>query len=155
MSYIRGHLQDEEAIIHTTTVHWIVYARALFWSVLAIFTAYFAFQAPEPNYARVALQFIVYLSVSVAFVKWLKALILRKTTELAITNRRIIVKTGFIRRTTFEMNRSKVESVFVDQGILGRALNFGTIRFKGVGASVESFPNINRPIEFRGHVTAG
>ena len=69
--------------------------------------------------------------------------------EFVITNRRIIVKTGFISRKTLEMNLSKIESVNVDQSILGRIFNYGSITIIGTGGTKETFHNIAKPIEFR------
>ncbi|WP_366183897.1 PH domain-containing protein [Flavobacterium ovatum] len=71
------------------------------------------------------------------------------TDEFAITNKRVIIKTGLISRKTFEMNHSKIESVNVDQGILGRIFGYGTIRIVGSGGTKEVFPKINSPLEFR------
>lgn len=155
MSYVRNHLQEGELLIYTTTVHWIIYERALLWSILAAIIGYFAFQVTDQNYSRVALEVLFALLVVVAFLDWLRAVIRRVSTELAITDRRIIVKTGLIRRNTFEMNRGKVESVSVDQSILGRLLNFGTITIKGTGGGIEPFVGIDHPIKFRSYVTAG
>lgn len=69
--------------------------------------------------------------------------------EFAITNYRIIVKIGIISRRTLEMNLNKVETVNVDQSILGRIFGYGTIRIVGTGGTNEVFQNINHPIEFR------
>jgi uncharacterized membrane protein YdbT with pleckstrin-like domain len=71
------------------------------------------------------------------------------TDEFAITNKRVIIKTGLISRKTFEMNHSKIESVNVDQAILGRILGYGTVRIVGSGGSKEEFSKINKPLEFR------
>jgi uncharacterized membrane protein YdbT with pleckstrin-like domain len=69
--------------------------------------------------------------------------------EFAITNRRLIIKTGLISRKTFEMNLSKIESVNIDQTLLGRILGYGTIMIVGSGGTRETFPNIKKPLEFR------
>ena len=74
------------------------------------------------------------------------------TTELAITNRRIIAKTGLIRRNTIELKVTRVESLGVDQGILGRIFNFGSIIVKGIGGSNAPIPYIAKPLEFRQRV---
>src|SRR5260221_8467937 len=79
----------------------------------------------------------------------------RWTTELAITDRRVIFKTGLFRRHTMEMNVSKVESVDVDQSVFGRILGFGTVTIRGTGGGIEPMRNIADPITFRNHVTAG
>ena len=74
------------------------------------------------------------------------------TTELALTNRRIIAKSGLIRRNTIELKTNRVESLGVNQGILGRIFNFGSIVVKGVGGSHAPIPYIARPMEFRQQV---
>lgn len=79
----------------------------------------------------------------------IQALIVLRTTEFAVTNRRVIAKTGFIRRHTLEMLLSKVESVAIQQNILGRMLNFGTVTITGTGGTKESFRAIVEPIEVR------
>jgi uncharacterized membrane protein YdbT with pleckstrin-like domain len=65
-----------------------------------------------------------------------------KIDEFAITNKRVIIKTGLISRKTFEMNHSKIESVNVDQGIVGRILGYGTVRIVGSGGSKEEFSKL-------------
>ena len=79
----------------------------------------------------------------------------RWTTEIAVTDRRVIYKRGFIQRHTVEMNVDKVESVDVDQSILGRIFNYGDITVRGTGATLEPFRSIEAPLDFRNHVTAG
>ena len=74
------------------------------------------------------------------------------TTELALTNRRIIAKSGLVRRNTVELKVNRVESLGVDQGVLGRIFNFGSISVKGVGRSNAPIPYISRPLEFRQQV---
>lgn len=83
------------------------------------------------------------------------ALIRRFSTELAVTDRRVIYKAGILARHTLEMNRSKVESVDVDQSLLGRLLGFGTIIVRGTGGSLEPIRMISDPLTFRSHITAG
>ena len=72
-----------------------------------------------------------------------------RSTELAITNKRVIAKFGFIRRSTIEINLSKVESIQVDQSLLGRMFNFGTVIIAGAGSPVAPIANVADPIEFR------
>jgi uncharacterized membrane protein YdbT with pleckstrin-like domain len=72
-----------------------------------------------------------------------------KTTELAITTKRVIVKHGFVRRRTIEININKVESIQVDQEILGRLFNFGTLVISGAGNPQAPVAGISDPMEFR------
>jgi uncharacterized membrane protein YdbT with pleckstrin-like domain len=78
-----------------------------------------------------------------------KAYVRYKTTELAITNRRVIVKFGFIRRSTIEININKVESIQVDQEVLGRMFDFGTLIVAGAGTQQAPIPGISAPMAFR------
>jgi len=72
-----------------------------------------------------------------------------KTTELAITNKRVIAKFGFVSRRTVEINLNKVESIQVDQGLLGRIFDFGTLVISGAGEPRAPIPGISEPIRFR------
>ena len=72
-----------------------------------------------------------------------------KSTEIAVTNRRIVIKLGFISRRTLEINVGKVESVQIEQGILGRLFGFGTLIIAGTGATHEPLRGIADPIGFR------
>jgi uncharacterized membrane protein YdbT with pleckstrin-like domain len=74
------------------------------------------------------------------------------TTEIAVTNHRIIYKAGLIRRDTVEILMDKVESVDVDQSILGRLLGYGTVTVRGTGAGFEPLKRIAQPIELRNHI---
>ena len=75
------------------------------------------------------------------------------TTEIAVTDRRVITKTGFIRRKTTEMNMEKVESVDVDQSVLGRILDYGDVIVRGTGSGLAPMRNIDAPLELRNHIT--
>ena len=74
-----------------------------------------------------------------------------RSTELAITNRRIVSKIGIIRRTTIELRLDKIESIRVDQGIMGRILNFGSITISGTGGDKTPIERIADPLQFQSH----
>ncbi|HUH51973.1 MAG TPA: PH domain-containing protein [Flavobacterium sp.] len=92
---------------------------------------------------------IIFCSFRALFTLFIAPLIDRYADEFAITNKRIIVKTGLISRKTFEMNHSKIESVNVDQSILGRILGYGTVSIVGSGGTREVIANIRQPLAFR------
>jgi uncharacterized membrane protein YdbT with pleckstrin-like domain len=77
------------------------------------------------------------------------AVIRRTSTELAVTNRRVIAKFGFISRNTVELNLAKVESIRVDQSVMGRLFNYGSIVVTGTGSTMDPIPFISDPIGFR------
>ena len=85
---------------------------------------------------------------------WASALIRRATTELVVTDRRVILKRGIFSRQTIEMNRTKVESVDVDQTVMGRIMGYGTVIVRGTGGGLEPIRNIAHPLAFRSHITA-
>jgi uncharacterized membrane protein YdbT with pleckstrin-like domain len=95
------------------------------------------------------LHWIIFISLRSLFTLSIAPLIQRSTSEFAITNKRLIIKTGLISRHTFEMNLSKVESINVNQGIMGRVLDYGSITVIGTGGTRELFDNIAHPMEFR------
>lgn len=92
---------------------------------------------------------VIFFTLKSLFTLTIAPLIQRAMSEFVITNRRIIIKTGFIARSTFEMNLSKIETVNVDQSVMGRILNYGIITIIGTGGTKEIFHNIARPLEFR------
>ena len=83
------------------------------------------------------------------------AWIRRWTTEIAVTDRRVILKRGLIRRHTVEMNMTKIESVDVDQTLAGRLFDYGNVTIRGTGSSFETLRMIDAPLKLRTTVTAG
>src|SRR5215831_304654 len=126
MRYVRRVLQPDETIVHTTKLHWVVFWRAILLLIVCLALAI----------AAVIFGLLALSSACSAFIR-------RASTELAITDRRVIYKTGLISRHTIEMNRRQVESVDVDQTILGRMLGYGTIIIRGTGGSLEPMRRID------------
>lgn len=83
------------------------------------------------------------------FILLIAAYIKYKTTELAFTNKRLVVKKGFIQRQTVEIALAKVESIQVDQGVMGRIFNFGTLILSGAGTPQAPLAGISNPMAFR------
>ncbi|MEY4562843.1 MAG: hypothetical protein RLZZ618_2120 [Pseudomonadota bacterium] len=124
-SYVEGALVQGERVLHIG--HISLWSIAGFISLGVLLTPLFG------------VGLILLIS---AYVKY-------KTTELAITNRRVIAKFGFIRRRTVEININKVESIQVDQGIMGRVFDFGTLVIAGAGEPQAPIPGISAPMAFR------
>jgi uncharacterized membrane protein YdbT with pleckstrin-like domain len=148
MRYIDHILQPGETVAYKTSLHWIVYLPAIGLWLLA-FILLTAGGAPGPV-AFLAAIVCALAGSALGFGAWFR----RWTTEIDVTDRRIVYKRGFIRRHTVEMNMDKVESVDVDQSILGRMLNYGDITIRGTGVGIEPLHNIDAPLEFRNQVTA-
>lgn len=154
MKYVERVLQPGETVVYLTSLHWLIYSRAILLLVAALVCLLVSAGIDHPAVAR-ALEIIAGLLALLAVVAALRALIRRATTELAVTDRRVIYKTGIFQRHTLEMNRSKIETVGVDQSILGRMLGYGTVIVRGTGGSFEPIPFIGEPLAFRSHITAG
>jgi uncharacterized membrane protein YdbT with pleckstrin-like domain len=152
MSYIQKVLQPGETLIYRTKLHWLIYSRAIIFAGLAV-AAVAAGRAAGPDFQNVGLIAGGFFLV-VALIAAIHAAIIRSTTELAVTDHRVIFKRGIISRYTIEMARSKVESVDVEQSIGGRIFNYGTILVRGTGGSLEPFPNIEDPLRLRSTITA-
>jgi len=144
MGYIANNLINNETIIYKANVHWAIYIFPLV--ALAIGIASIAAGASHSNGAVVIAGFFV---SAIGVWKLIAAWIFKFSTELAVTSRRVIAKFGFIRRNTIELNHDKVESLGVDQGILGRMLKYGTIFVHGTGGGETPIPNIDDPLDFR------
>jgi uncharacterized membrane protein YdbT with pleckstrin-like domain len=153
MNYVRQVLQPGESVVHVTRIHPIIFLRPALWLGLAIAVLIAALNMTgdlRRGGEALAAFFLIF-----ALVAAIPALIRRISTELAVTDRRVIYKSGVIARHTLEMNCSKVESVDVDQSLLGRFLGFGTIIVRGTGGSLEPIRMISDPLTFRSHITAG
>lgn len=154
MSYIQKVLQPGETLIYRTRLHWLIYFRAVVFLLIAIacVIAGYALGGQDGNIQNAGLAagglFLLF-----AVIAGLIAAIKRASTELAVTDHRVIYKRGIVGRHTIEMARSKVESVDVIQSIGGRLFNYGTILVRGTGGSLEPFPMIEDPLPFRSAIT--
>ncbi len=146
MTYVQQVLQPGEAVRFRTNVHWFVYlaAMAALGIGLVLGGLYYWY---DQQGLMLVLGTLVFVTVGVllAIAAWLK----RFGTEIAVTDRRVIYKTGLIRRHTTEINMDKIESVDVDQSVLGRLFGYGTVTIRGTGEAVEPLRGITDPIDFR------
>ena len=158
MSYVRKVLLPGEQVIYETGLHWLVYGRAIVLFVAAAALWVGAQFVPRDSQNIVAGKNLVLglagVVLVLALLAALAAAIRRVSTELAVTDQRVIFKRGIFARHTIEMNRTKVESVDVDQSILGRILGYGTLLVRGTGGSLEPMESISDPLTFRTYITA-
>ena len=141
MSYVEKHLMPGEQIVHRAQLHWAVFLWPILWLIAAIWLFFIGGDA--------AIGFGALILVVVVPLTALSALVARRTSEFAVTNKRVLIKTGLIRRHSLETLLSKTESIGVAQGILGRILDFGTIVVSGTGGSKEPFHRIADHMQFR------
>ena len=153
MRYVDEVLQPGERILQVTTITRIGYIRAIAILIAAFLVWYLATLAGISGVdwtgAIAALllgAFGVYLMVST----WWR----RFTTEVAVTDRRVIYAIGFLNRHTVEINMDKIESVDVEQNLLGRLFNYGDIAIHGTGDTHEVLREIDHPLDLRSRITA-
>ena len=152
MGYVDAILEPGEKVVFKTRLSWTLYGPAIVYALIAFALTFFSASAAGFG---VAVFVVAALAAFAALVTFLRAWFRRWTTEIAVTDRRVVLKRGFIRRHTVEMNMQKVESVDVDQTQLGRLFNYGTVTIKGTGSTLESLRMIDRPLKLRSAITAG
>jgi uncharacterized membrane protein YdbT with pleckstrin-like domain len=142
MSYVDSSLIQDEQVVFRTRLHLIIFFIPIV--LLAISVCLFVYTVP------VAAESVLAAAVLWFLVKYVDY----ASSEFAVTNKRVIIKVGVLRRRTVEMLNTKVEAVSVNQGILGRILGYGNIVVTGTGGTNEPFNGISSPLEFRRAVQA-
>ncbi len=148
MGYVESNLIPGETVEYRAHLHWVLYVRPYLLVLLGVAMLLVGLgvkSAAWLGYAG-ALPLVAGLAWFVGV--WIRA----RSSEFAVTNRRVLIKVGLVQRHTLELLLTKVEGIGVDQGVMGRILDFGTIVVSGTGGTHESFANIGRPLEFRKHV---
>jgi uncharacterized membrane protein YdbT with pleckstrin-like domain len=152
MSYIKSILEPGEIIRYDASISWTIYVPSILLAICAAASLAAGSISPQLGVIGVFAATFFVLAALVAFIPaWFR----RWTTEIAVTDRRVIMKRGLIRRHTVEMNMQKVESVDVDQTLLGRVFDYGDVTVRGTGSSFERLRLIGSPLKLRTNVTAG
>jgi uncharacterized membrane protein YdbT with pleckstrin-like domain len=153
MRYVTRVLQPGERVVYATKLHWLIYFRAILLLTICIILAAASWYLSDNQQLSLAVGIAAIIFALLALSSGLRAFIRRATTELAVTDQRVIYKAGLLSRHTLEMNRDKVESVTVDQTMPGRIFGYGTIIVRGTGSTLEPIRNITDPLTFRSHIT--
>ena len=151
MSYIDRVLEPGEKVRYHTEPSWTLYVPGLLIAILAI-----AFFVTGGAFLHSAVLFWpIGIVIALAALWFLgRAWFERYTTEIVVTDRRVILVRGFIRRQTIEMNMSKVESVDVNQTLLGRIFDYGDVTVRGTGATLETLRRVDKPLALRTSVSS-
>ena len=147
--YARSTLAPNETPFYKTSLHWVVFLRFAFMALLVFLfiampfaIALQALTGSELGWFALPLPALMLLPPTLAFA----------SSELVITDRRVLIKTGIVRRQTLELFISRIESIAIDQGFLGRMWDYGTVVVRGTGGSEEVFEAIAHPVHFRNSV---
>jgi uncharacterized Tic20 family protein len=166
MSYVRKSLVPGETLMYDTRHHWIVLLGPLLMFVLlgalglgCLGEALAAREgrgslvdAPANEMLAFEIAGIVLLVIAIVAMIW--GFTKRNATEMAVTNKRVLIKTGLGNRRTLDLMLSRVESIGVEETFFGRMLGYGSVTVRGTGGTPESFVMISHPQEFRRSVQA-
>jgi uncharacterized membrane protein YdbT with pleckstrin-like domain len=146
-SFIENNLIPGEKIVYRAIVAWYIYIETFLWLVITGVLVVFGSVGLNINHRFLSIIAGVMLVIVVR--SFLTAFIHQYSTEMAITDRRIIAKFGLIRRDVIELPLERVESVFIDQSILERIMDAGSVAVRGTGVAMAPVRFIDKPVEFR------
>lgn len=150
MWYIEQNLVPGETVLYKTHLHWIVLVPPLIVSAilgiigLAFFVGGYKASSKDVSYGMILFGALLLATAAISVTT---GLLRKNATEVAVSNRRVLIKTGLISRKTIEVTLSKVESVGVSESAFGRILGYGDVIVRGTGGTTESFARIANPEE--------
>jgi uncharacterized membrane protein YdbT with pleckstrin-like domain len=136
LGYVDSSLLPDEQIVYKATLHWTIFWQC--WLIILIGIVSLIFQPIVGG-------LIIFVGLLVGLRKFIEY----KTSEFAVTTKRVIIKVGVFRRRTLELLLRQVEAISVEQTVLGRMLGYGSVTLTGTGGVREVFHNISSPLEFR------
>jgi uncharacterized membrane protein YdbT with pleckstrin-like domain len=154
VSYAEKHLIEGEQVQYETKLHWIVMighvVMALIFAAAGVALLLYPWRsvADAQPYLK-EIEYAGFAGLAIAVIIFFVGSLARNATEMAVTNKRVIVKTGIANRRTVEMLLPRIESVVVEEPLAGRMLGYGTVIVRGTGGTPEVFPRIAHPLRFR------
>jgi uncharacterized membrane protein YdbT with pleckstrin-like domain len=148
LGYVERHLLPHERVLYKTRLHWILFARPVLLTLLGVVLTVATGAATGLEWLWSASLLVVLAGLGWGTVHYVELM----TSEFAVTSTRLIFKVGLVARYTTELLLSKVESIGVQQTLLGRLLNYGDLVVTGTGGAREVFRRVHDPIGFRNHV---
>jgi uncharacterized membrane protein YdbT with pleckstrin-like domain len=148
VGYVERHLLPNEHVVYKTRLHWVLFLKPVLVTVVGIILAVVLRQVADPPWLWMLGAAVVLVGLGWWLVHYVEVM----TSEFAVTTSRLIFKVGLISRYTTELLLAKVESIGVQQGLIGRVLNYGDLTVTGTGGAREVFRRVRDPIGFRNHV---
>ena len=143
MSYVKKTLQSDEVVELVAKLHWINYLfAALLFAISALLWMYSL--VPE-DYNKSDIFWLVLFFAGWGGYQFLKLWVI----EMAVTNKRVVLRKGIIAIDTDELKNMKIEGIEVEQSVMGRILNYGNVCFGGVGVGRLVFANVSGPLEIK------
>lgn len=157
MSYVEKHLLEGETVVYATRLHWVVLVVPVLLGLLFGLTGagmlvLSARTTAGDSAARQSMMVFGAIFLVVALIFVARGVLVRNATEMTVTNKRVFVKVGLAARRTIELLLSRVESIGVEESVMGRMLGYGTVIVHGTGGTPEIFKRIAHPLDFRTQV---
>jgi uncharacterized membrane protein YdbT with pleckstrin-like domain len=168
MEYIRQSLGEDEELIHIASFHWMYNVKAvfniLFGAALSIGIIVFAIKFQPLMFGSIpdglswmeqlrslhpTLKIVSFFVFILSVLKFAQMMIVKATTEIGVTDCRLVYKRGLVARAVGEINIDRIEGVNVLQGILGRIFGYGRVMVRGMGVGEVVLPPIAQPIRFK------
>ena len=142
------HLLPGERVLYKTRLHWVLFVKPVLVLLAGVVLTILLRQVQDPPWLWMIGAVVALVGLLWGLVHYVELM----TSEFAVTTSRLIFKVGLISRYTTELLLSKVESIGVQQGLMGRLLNHGDLTVTGTGGAREVFRRVRDPIGFRNHV---
>jgi uncharacterized membrane protein YdbT with pleckstrin-like domain len=139
VGYIESNLLSDEQVVYTARLHWIIFLKPF---ALVLLGLIFLFIQPIIGAVVILIGLAAFVPPVVDYF----------SSEFGVTNKRVVIKVGFVRRRTLELLLRHVEAISVDQSVTGRILDFGSLTLTGTGGVTELFHNVRSPLELRRRV---
>lgn len=141
MRYVESTLLENESILHEAEMSLWAFVKPLAVAVLCLIAGVYAINGGLVTFGT----WLLAVPPNIVLYVWL----VRRSTEMAVTNMRVLIKTGVVKRDTWELYLTRIEGVEVDQSVWGRLFNFGDIRVRGVGTEIAPVRAASGPLAFR------
>lgn len=167
MHYVLQSLGSGEELVHVGRFHWMYTFQAslkIVWGVIFCILIVYGGDYYNQNYGHggysenlltsirlvhPAVKLVAFMSIIMGFLQFAQMMVVKATTEIAITNKRLVYKKGLVARYVGEMSIDRIEGVNVLQGILGRMLGYGRVMVRGMGVGEVILPPLEDPVTFR------
>jgi len=152
MGYIDKNLIEGETVIYEAKPHWVLFLKPMILALILVAIAaalfYFASQSIDSS-NTIWMRRIGEVLIALAIIPVVVGFFRRSAREYAVTNKRVVMQIGVMKRMSEEVFLNKIESIGVDQSVMGRMLGYGTVTIPGTGGSFEPFERVSAPLELR------
>ncbi|MGE4352011.1 MAG: PH domain-containing protein [Bdellovibrionales bacterium] len=154
-SYVKRAMQPNEKVLYSAQLHWIIYKSGICFTLVGALIGHFTvplvtiYTGPDvASYLTTPVRFVSVALILLGAMQLFFSYIRQISTELVITDQRVIAKHGYISTTSYELMLPKVEGATIDQSILGRLLGYGTLMVKGTGGGISPIDHVAKPYQF-------